>query len=537
MIDLFTKNANILIVDDKQSNIDVLEGLLENQGYTNFKSTTDSRLVVSLFESFKPDLILLDLMMPNFNGFQVMEQLGAVIPQNTYLPILVLTASIIEKDKQHALSEGAKDFLTKPFDLVEVGLRIKNLLETRFLHQQLNNQNQILEEKVKERTAELENTIVELEIAKNKAQASDRLKTAFMNNISHEIRTPLNGILGFAPFVIQPDISMEEKEEFLEILNFSSNRLMNTITDYMDISLIISDTMEVHPDPIDISSMLTNVCEHYQAVCMKKNLELKTLFPDNTDNFILNTDEELLQKAVSKLVDNSVKFTKEGSITIGFARKDDDIEIFVIDTGKGIEKKGQEHVYECFMQEDVSSTRGHEGSGLGLSIAKGIIQLLGGKVRLESAKNMGTTAFLTLPINTPAASVKPKNSTNAINVGEMPLILIAEDDDNSYLYIETLLRKDNKILRAYNGQEAVDLCRKHPDITLVLMDIKMPVMNGYEATRKIREFNKDVIIIAQTAFALIGDKDKAIEAGCNNYISKPIKQTELMELIQTYFRK
>ena len=332
-----TKNTNILIVDDKQSNIDVLEGLLDKQGYTNFKSTTDSRLVVSLFESFKPDLILLDLMMPNFNGFQVMEQLKATIPPNTYLPILVLTADITPETKQRALAGGAKDFLAKPFDLIEIGLRIKNLLETRYLHQQLNNQNQILEEKVKQRTAELENTVVKLEIAKYKAEASDRLKTAFMNNISHEIKTPLNGILGFAPFIIQPDITMEEKKEYLEILNLSSIRLMNTITDIMDISLIISGNMEVHPQPIDISSLLTNVFEHFQEPSKKKNLGLKMQFPDNADQFILITDGNMLHKAVSKLVDNSIKFTKEGTVTLGFKIINNEIEIFIKDTGVGIE--------------------------------------------------------------------------------------------------------------------------------------------------------------------------------------------------------
>lgn len=397
MNDSMTKNSNILIVDDKQANIDILEVLLEIQGYTNFKSTTDSRLVVGLFESFKPDLILLDLMMPHLNGYQVMEQLKAMIPPNTYLPFLVLTADITPEAKQRALAGGAKDFLAKPFDLTEVGLRIKNLLETRYLHKRLNDQNQILEEKVKERTAELENTIIDLEIAKNKAEASDRLKTAFINNISHEIRTPLNGILGFAPFVIQPDITMEEKKEFLEILNFSSARLMNTITDYLDISLIISGTMEVHSQPIDISSILTNVFDSFKEPCMKKNLKLKMQFPDNAADFILNTDGEIMRKAVSELVDNSVKFTNAGSITLGFEHSANEIEIFVKDTGKGIEKEAQERIYEYFMQEDVTNTRIHQGSGLGLSIAKGMIQLLGGKIRLESTNNKGTTVFLTLP--------------------------------------------------------------------------------------------------------------------------------------------
>lgn len=189
------------------------------------------------------------------------------------------------------------------------------------------------------------------------------------------------------------------------------------------------------------------------------------------------------------------------------------------------------------MQEDISNTRGHEGSGLGLSIAKGMILLLGGEIRLESIKNVGTTVFLTLPALTSTASSKPENETNAIKGEGMPIILVAEDDDSSYFYIETLLGKDRKILRACNGLEAVDLCRKHPDIHLVLMDIKMPDMNGLEATHSIKSFRHDIPIIALTAFAQSGDEYKIKEAGCDDYLSKPINKTELFSLIHKYTEK
>ena len=196
MIDSTYKNAKILIVDDKEVNIDILTGLLDIQGYHNLASTTDPRLVVGLYQSFQPDLILLDLMMPHLTGYEVMDQLKEIAPADVYLPILVLTADITTEAKQKALRHGANDFLSKPFDLIEVGLRIENLLFTRFLHQQSLNQNQILEVKVKERTAELEKSNAELIVAREKAESGDRLKTAFIRNISHEIRTPLNGILG-----------------------------------------------------------------------------------------------------------------------------------------------------------------------------------------------------------------------------------------------------------------------------------------------------------------------------------------------------
>ncbi len=256
----------------------------------------------------------------------------------------------------------------------------------------------------------------ELLIAMDKAQASDRLKTAFMNNISHEIRTPLNGILGVVPIIIQDDIQIKDKEELMEILKLSSNRLMKTIDNYIDLSLIITKNMVVNTKPVNISIILANAIEVFQESLKKNNLEIKMQFPDNPNDYIIYADGKILQKAVSELLDNSIKFTNTGSITIGFEFINSNIEIFVKDTGIGIEKDFQEKVFERFMQEDVSVTREKDGSGLGLSIAQGMIQLLGGKIRLESTKHIGTSVFLTLPNFKSTASSKPKNSTIAIKV-------------------------------------------------------------------------------------------------------------------------
>ena len=245
---------------------------------------------------------------------------------------------------------------------------------------------------------------LELVSALAKKEASDNLKTAFMNNLSHEIRTPLNGILGFVPFVFQDDITIEEKEELMEILKLSSNRLMNTLDNYIDLSLIMTDNMEVNTKPVNVSSMLTNIVANFRESCMKKNLEIKMQFPKNHDQFILNTDGEILHKAISNLVDNAVKFTKKGSITLEFELTNNTIEIIVKDTGKGIGNDFLDIVFERFMQEDVSNKREEDGSGLGLTIAKEMIQLLGGKIRLESTKHIGTSVFLTVPNITSTAS-------------------------------------------------------------------------------------------------------------------------------------
>ena len=397
MENLLKQNGRVLIVDDEPSNVEMLKEILLEFGYEHVMSTTDSRLVVGLYETFCPDLILLDLMMPHLDGFEVMEQLKTLIPRETYFPILVLTADISHETKLRALSGGAKDFLSKPFDIYELQLRILNLLETRYLHHLLKNQNQILEEKVKERTNELELTNSELIIARDKAQQSDRLKTAFLNNISHEIRTPLNGIVGFAPFVIQPDVSQEDKEEYLAVLNESSERLVNTIDDYMDISLIVSGCMVVKPLAVNLASLLQQLSDKFTHPCARKNLEFRTDHTAFLDELNFVTDKYLLVKALSQLLSNSLKFTSNGCITLGCELKNEHLLFSVKDTGVGIAPDAQQRILDIFMQENYSRTRKYEGSGLGLSIANGIINLLGGKISLESELDRGTSVYITLP--------------------------------------------------------------------------------------------------------------------------------------------
>ena len=536
MINSWLKNSNILIVDDKEANVDILVGLLEMQGYTNIKTTTDPRLVQGLFSSFKPDILLLDLLMPHLNGFEVMEELRGMIPQGTYFPILVLTADMTTETKQRALSAGANDFLVKPFDLIEAGLRIRILLEARYMHQQLENQNHILEEKVIERTIEVEKKNLELVAAKEKAEASDRLKTAFMQNISHEVRTPLNGILGFGAFLTEPDLTDAEKTQFLSLLKASSERLVNTITDYMDISLIVSGSIEVNRKAVIINKVLINLKDNFQSFCEIKKLGFSLSIPADTEDFSIQTDPELFRKIIYHLLDNAVKFTQKGGITLGYSVHTENIDFFIRDTGIGIEKEAQERIFESFMQENIANTRGHEGSGLGLSIIKGLTKLLGGEISLESEKGEGTTVLFSLP-NKPGIPENVENSKPVKKYAQfkLPVILIAEDEFTHRLYLESFLKKHTSaIFQAKNGKEAVDICREHPEISLVLMDIKMPLMNGFEATREIRLFRKDIPIIAITAHAMTGDEKKAFDAGCDGFIAKPVSSEALLEELKNF---
>ena len=398
MIDSTLKKAHILIVDDQEANIDILVGLLEFQGYTNVKSTTDPRMVKSMFKTFNPDLILLDLLMPHLTGFEVMEQLKTLIPQATFLPVLVLTADITVETKQRALANGANDFLVKPFDLIETGLRVRILLEARFMHLQLENQNRILEEKVKERTAELETANIHLYAAKEKAEASDRMKTAFMQNISHEVRTPLNGLLGFGSLLAEPDLDDESMQQYLSLMKSSSDRLINTITDYIDISLIVSDSVEVFSRPVIINNIMMDLQNKFENIIRIKQLEFNLVISDDKELFCIQTDPELLTRIMFHLLSNAVKFTQQGQVTMGYSVDSEKIEFFVKDTGAGIEKEARERVFESFMQENITNTRGHEGSGLGLSIIRGFSKALGGEIRLESEKGKGSSFYFSLPL-------------------------------------------------------------------------------------------------------------------------------------------
>jgi signal transduction histidine kinase len=396
MLDFHYENANILIVDDQVANIDVLEGLLFFQGYSNIQTTTDPRLVVDMVKSFNPDLILLDLRMPYLSGYEVMEQLKEIVPIDTYLPILVLTADMTNDAKKLALSGGASDFLAKPFDLIEVGLRIKNLLMARSLHLQLQNQNQILEEKVIERTYALQMTNNELIAAKEKAEESNRLKTAFLNNLNHEIRTPFNGILGFLSILQEDNLSSSDREEFLEVVKESSNRLMNTINDIVLISQIHAGDIKPNFCETHIGEFIHEINYRFKFIAEKKGLGFETHnnLPENLD--CINSDCKKLNIILSNLIDNALKFTKKGKVEIGIRDSEDSLEFYVKDTGIGISENKCHLIFERFIQADVSSSREFEGSGLGLSIAKAYVEMLGGKIWVESEVGKGSTFYFTL---------------------------------------------------------------------------------------------------------------------------------------------
>jgi PAS domain S-box-containing protein len=376
-----------------------------------------------------------------------------------------------------------------------------------------------------------------LKSAKEKAEASDKLKTTFLNNISHEVRTPLNGILGFAEIMSQADLSEEEKNLSLSMLFESSDRLLDTITNYMDISLITSRNLTLYKKYFLPEQILRELFAKNELKCSARNLELLLKIPEQTEKLSIYSDPEILSKILSHLLNNAIKFTEKGSINYGYTIHRNELEFFVKDTGTGIGKESLKSVFEHFIKEDRGPLKLTEGSGLGLSISKGLVELLGGKIWVVSERGKGSGFFFTMPVEKVFEShilvptdVKQKESKTTKS------ILVAEDDEINFFYLKALLKQNTSadIIHASNGREAIEKFKETTDIELVLMDIKMPVMDGLEATRQIKTINRDVPVIAITAYAMTGDENKALEAGCDGYLTKPINKKMLLEKIAEF---
>lgn len=376
-------------------------------------------------------------------------------------------------------------------------------------------------------------------IARDKAEASDRLKTTFLNNISHEVRTPLNGILGFAEIINQPGLSDEERKESLLMLFQSSDRLLNTINSYMDISLLTSGAMSVIKKDFYPAILLSNLFEINQPLCSQKKLQLYLNIPEGGDKVSMHTDPEILRKIFGHLLDNAIKFTDKGTIHFGFTFSESEICFFVRDTGIGIQKKSLHHIFDKFTKEERGHQRFSEGSGLGLSIVKGMTEILGGNISVESEQESGSKFDLTFQIKPASGVITGKvRVMNTDKKFENDTILIAEDDDTNFFYLNAILSREygSRILHAENGRKAIDLFRENPDIRLVLMDIKMPEIDGFEATRQIKMIRSDVPVIAITAYAMSGDEERILAAGCDSYLSKPISKDRLLRKIAEFVK-
>lgn len=381
----------------------------------------------------------------------------------------------------------------------------------------------------------------DLILAKQQAEESDRLKSAFLANMSHEIRTPMNAILGFSNLLTHPGISQNEKNEFIDLINLNGRNLMTLVEDIIDISKVDSGQLHIKNAPCKLPVLLKELYDFFSAEIRRKGggpfrFYLK---PGHSDpKLTILTDEFRLRQILYNLLNNAVKFTESGFIELGYELQSDSyMQFYVKDTGIGVPFGKEEDVFKRFSKFNEDEHKLYGGTGIGLSIAKNLVELMGGRIWLQSMPLKGSTFFFTIPYHRLSHQQAP------VPIGQdMPMLynwegktfLVAEDEEDNFRYIEVALSLSNaSLIWARDGKEAVDIFRKIRNIDLVLMDIKMPKLDGYSATREIRAMSP-VPVIAQTAYAMGEEREKSLRAGCNDFISKPIGYNDLLQKIHQY---
>lgn len=371
----------------------------------------------------------------------------------------------------------------------------------------------------------------QLRKAREKAQESDRLKTVFLQNISHEIRTPMNGIIGFTGLLSDKNLNEQTRSQYIEIINNSTNRLLDLVNKILDISIIESGNLNINQHEFELNALMDSI---YNKVQKGANgfvrLSYSKAFNDKSDTII--SDAQKIQQVILHLISNAFKFTAKGEISFGYTFSNNKLTFFVSDTGIGIDNETQKVIFDRFTKPEGRKEL-YEGIGLGLAISKNLVGIMGGEIWVNSEKDKGATFYFSIPYKnvSPEQSSFVENTAAPLHDDNAPF-LVAEDEDNNYLYIKSLLTKYGiNVIRANNGKEAVEICKNNSAIKAILMDIKMPEMNGYEAARTIKLTNPDLLIIAQSAFSVDEETTGENFTLFDNYIPKPFTREQLLTVL------
>lgn len=374
----------------------------------------------------------------------------------------------------------------------------------------------------------------ELIKAKEKAEESDRLKSSFLANLSHEVRTPMNGIVGFAELLLEDELDIDSKRLYVDTVIQNSYHLLKIISDIIEISKIETEQLTINNHEFSLNSMIGDLERLYAERASGKSINFS--FSDFCDgeNLVLVSDEAKIRLILSHLLDNAIKFTETGSIKARCEKSEKYLYFFIEDTGCGIPKAFEKLIFEPFRQAEDSYNRNYGGNGLGLSIARAYVELLGGNIWLESNTPSGAVFAFRLPMRfKPDESFSAKNYDSIESTYSGFTFLIAEDEISNFVYLKKLLISSGAIiLHASNGQEAIDIVSENPAVDLIFMDIKMPVVDGIEATKLIKHTHPLLPIIATTAYAMTGDRERCLASGCDGYVSKPIRKNELYRIIK-----
>jgi len=376
------------------------------------------------------------------------------------------------------------------------------------------------------------------------SEASNRLKSSFLANISHEIRTPLNSVVGFSNLLLADNITKEVREEYIEHINHNSEKLLQIIGDIIDLSRLESSQIEITYEETSLTSIINEIVEDTRQIIRRNEkpilLNVKNQFEENGD--LIFTDRVWLKRVLNHLMDNAVKFTLDGSIEFSYQREDDKIVFKIKDTGIGIKNENLSHIFEEFRQEVGGHHRPFEGLGIGLTLAKEVVERMGGKIFVKSEKGIGSEFSFSIPYR-PAGSTKIKTRDAGISNFLKPIdwsskkCLIVDDNKDVLIYLNRILFDTGvTVLMARSGYEAIELVKSTPDIDVILLDMQMPEMNGIEATKEIRKIRRNIPIIAQTAFVFEDDKDIVIEAGCDACLIKPIRKDHLITIMSSFVK-
>ncbi len=418
--------------------------------------------------------------------------------------------------------------------IIYLAYRRKKHAEVEIYSDKLNLENVLVE-----KNKELETQIMERKIA----EESDKLKSAFLANMSHELRTPMNAIIAFSNFLREPDLPESKRDEYLDHISNAGDNLLHLIDDIIDIAKLEAKQLKISIGPVNISRMLRELKKVFQKIKSKSKYKADLVLSIDTKNdYIINTDVLRVKQILNNLIENAFKYTPHGIIEFGVKLTEEGMLFFVKDTGIGIPYEKQDKIFDRFLQIDSELNRKFGGTGLGLAISKNLAELLGGRIWVESEPDKGSAFYVLIPANdlrTVEVSGPDLSQMNKL-VNEKnynwatKTILVAEDEELNYKVLNSCLSKTNaRILRASNGEKAVEMCRSEK-IDVVLMDIQMPVMDGYEAASRIKALNTGVPIIAQTSYAMANEKERCIDAGCDDYITKPLDLDKLMSLINKF---
>lgn len=390
---------------------------------------------------------------------------------------------------------------------------------------------------------ELENLKQELKKAKFEAEEADMVKSNFLANMSHEIRTPMNGILGFAQLLMHEEMEREQQQRYLDIVCHNGTMLVNLIDDIMDLSKIEANQLALNKTEVSLDDLIFDLYTFFNEIKFKQEKEhinIRILNLNDEESCMFYTDAHRLRQVMSNLIGNAIKFTEKGIVEFGYInnKENREFQFFVKDTGIGIPADKVNIIFDRFRQIEEGSTRKYGGTGIGLFISKHVVDMLGGKIWVESDYGQGSSFYFTLPYET----VKQKDKSTTVfspskknYIWKNRVIVIAEDVETNYKFLKAILKDtEANIVWVRDGEEVIEFCKTNPNVDVVLMDIQMPKVDGYEATRQIKRFNPNIFVLAQTAYAMPNDNLKCIEAGCNDYISKPINSNLLLEKIDTF---